>query len=243
MILRCLSLVTIASIAAAASASAQSLSDPKMPRLDVFGNKRPTLGYEGTPLAKKKNEPVVKKPKGQTEITALEATFEQKTHQAVFIGDVVVTDPEFVVHCDRLTAFLKTKEAAEGDAPKAAAAKPAAASPTPAKSKPEPESKGGGLDHAIAEAARGKEVLITQDKVEADGSITKNIGRGRKATYDSKTGDIILTGNPSVQQGINLCVAQSDDTVITLNRNGRMHVEGAHTTVIKDTNAADTTSR
>jgi lipopolysaccharide export system protein LptA len=236
MILRSITLATIASVAAAVSASAQSLEDPKMPRLDVFGGKRPTLGYEGTPLAKKKNEPVEQKPKGQTEIVALEATFDQKAHQAVFIGDVVVTDPEFVVHCDRMTAFLKHKDPPEAGAPKATAAK-APASPTP-KAKEEPESKGGGLDHAIAEAARGKEVLITQDKIEADGSITKNIGRGKKATYDSTTGDIVLTGNPSVQQGINLCVSQSDDTVMTLNRNGKMHVVGAHTTVIKDTAAA-----
>lgn len=243
MISRSLSLATILTFAAAAGASAQSLSDPKMPRLDVFGNKRPTLGYEGTPLAKKKAEPAEKKPKGETEITALEATFEQKNHQAVFIGEVVVIDPEFVVHCDRLTAFLKHKDEAGADSkatPKKEAATPAA---TPAKAKPEPESKGGGLERAIAEAARGKEILITQDKVEADGSITKNVGRGQKATYDATTGDIVLTGNPSVQQGINLCIAQSDETVITLNRAGRMHVVGPHTTKIKDSKSVDTTSR
>src|SRR5688500_9567446 len=44
-----------------------------------------------------------KKSKGPTEITALEATFDQKANLAVFIGDVVVKDPEFNVVCDKLT--------------------------------------------------------------------------------------------------------------------------------------------
>jgi len=228
---------TMAAVMAVAScAMAQSLDDQKLPRLDVFSGRRPTLGYEGTPLAKTKEKPE-KKPKGQTEITALEATFDQKTREAVFIGDVIVKDPEFTVACDRLTAFLKQQKekATNGEA-----AKPAPADPPPRKKDDTvPESKGGGLDHAIAEAAKGKEVLINQDKLEADGSITKNIGRAKKATYDAKTGDIVLTGSPSVQQGINLCVAQSEETVMTLNRNGRMRVEGPHKTVIKDTNSVE----
>ena len=37
----------------------------------------------------------LKKSKGPTEITALEATFDQKANLAVFIGDVIVKDPEF----------------------------------------------------------------------------------------------------------------------------------------------------
>lgn len=226
-----------------ATALGQAQEDSKLPRLDLFSGKRTPLGYENTPMAPaKKATPPPKKEKGQTEITALEATFDQKTRQAVFIGDVLVKDPEFNVNCDRLTAYLKNQK--EGAAPaKEAGAKPAtpAAKQTPA-AKEAPASQGGGLDHAIAESASGKQVLITQDKVEADGSITKNIGHGRKATYDAKSGDIVLTGNPSVQQGINLCVATSDETVMTLNRNGRMRVEGPHKTVIKDTASASSAS-
>lgn len=201
-------------------------SDQRLPRLDVFSGRggRPSLGYEGTALDPKKAPKAEKKAKGQTEITSLEATFDQRSRQAVFIGNVVVTDPEFSVNCDRLTAILKNtkKDAAAGDTANA------------------PEEKGGGLERAIAEAAAGKEVVIIQDKLESDGSITKNVGRGRKATYDAKTGDIVLSGSPSVQQGINLCVATSDETVMTLNRNGYNRVEGPNKTVIKDTNAADT---
>jgi len=228
-----------------ATALGQAQDDSKLPRLDLFSGKRTPLGYENTPLATpKKATPPPKKDKGQTEITALEATFDQKSRQAVFIGDVLVKDPEFNVNCDRLTAFLKNQKEAAPAPAKAAGAKPAtpAAKTTPA-AKEAPASQGGGLDHAIAESASGKQVLITQDKVEADGSITKNVGHSRKATYDAKSGDIVLTGNPSVQQGINLCVATADETVMTLNRNGQMRVNGPHKTVIKDTASANDNGR
>jgi len=226
MTTRTFSVAAAVVFAGASFALAQSLEEPRLPRLDVFSGKRTPLGYDGTPLARKEKE--VKKPKGETEITALEATFDQKTREAVFIGDVVVKDPEFTVTCDRLTAFLKQQK-------NGANAAPVAADPPPTNQPSAAEAKGGGLDHAIAEAAKGNEVIIQQDKFEADGTITKNIGRSKKATFDSKTGDIVLTGSPSVQQGINLCIAQSEDTVMTLNRNGRMKVEGPHTTKIKDT--------
>ena len=202
-----------------------------LPRHDLFGSgatPRKQLGYEGTPLAKEPKAP--KKAKGQTETTALEATFDQKERQAVFIGDVVVIDPEFkLTTCDRLTVFLK-KAKDEVDRP--------ANVPPPAESLNAPP-KGGGIDHAIAEASPGSQVTITQDKLEADGTITKNIGHGDKVTHDAKTGDIVLTGNPSVQQGINLCLATDQGTVMTLNRNGRMKVEGPHKTIIKDTQSAE----
>src|SRR5205814_9623910 len=54
--------------------------------------------------------PALKKEKGPTEIDALEATFDQRANEAVFIGDVVVIDPEFNVKCDKLTAHLKGAE-------------------------------------------------------------------------------------------------------------------------------------
>ena len=48
------------------------------------------------------------RPKGSTtEITAQkEATFSEKENQAVFIGDVKVKDPAFLLSADRLTVFL-----------------------------------------------------------------------------------------------------------------------------------------
>jgi len=233
-----------------AHAGAQT-SAPGLPRLDLFGSgggPRKQLGLEGTPLAKEPKPE--KKAKGQTEITALEATFDQKTREAVFIDNVVVIDPEFkLTTCDRLTAFLKkAKEDTDTPADQPASNQPGAkqppskqpaATPPPSKESLNSAPKGGGIDHAIAEAGTGKQVTITQDKLEADGTITKNIGHGDKVTYDAKTGDIVLTGNPSVQQGINLCVSLDAGTVMTLNRNGRMKVEGAHKTIIKDTSSTD----
>jgi hypothetical protein len=77
--------------------------------LDSSITPRKPLGYEGTPITAKRAEEPVKKGKGQTEITSLKATFEQKTMIAVFLEEVVVKDPEFNVNCDRLTAYRRGK--------------------------------------------------------------------------------------------------------------------------------------
>lgn len=172
--------------------------------------------------------PPEKKSKGPTEITALEATFDQKANLAVFIGDVVVKDPEFNVTCDRLTAHLKQDEKKK---PAGAAATPSAA---PKTDDAAPKKKGGGLEKAIAESTTDRRVVITQDKLEADGTMSHSIGKADKATYDATTGDIILTGSPEVLQNINKVVATDPSTVMTLNRDGRMRATGPHKTTIVD---------
>jgi lipopolysaccharide export system protein LptA len=228
-------LFLLAATLATAQTAPPKSQDDLLKTIDTFSGTRKPLGYEGTPLDPKKNvAPAAKKPKGQTDITASEATFDQKTREAVFLGNVVVKDPEFTVECDRLTAYLKKQKTA-GEPP---AANPPPANPPPGKT-PAAQPKGGGLERAIAEANPNKMVKITQEKTEADGSITINIGYARHVTYDSATGDIVLTGMPSVQQGINLCVAREEACVMTLNRNGKMSVKGDHTTTIKDTNSVD----
>ena len=175
-------------------------------------------------------KPALKKEKGPTEIDALEATFDQKANEAVFIGEVVVTDPEFNVKCDKLTAHLKGAE----KAPEAATGKwPKPTTPAPAA---EPKKKAGssGLRRAVAEANAGNRVFITQDKPDADGKPQHSIGEADKATYDAVTGDTVLTGTPKIQQGINLVIATAANTKITLNRDGHMRVEGPHKTIIVD---------
>jgi hypothetical protein len=149
----------------------------------------------------------------------------------VFLGDVVVKDPEFNVTCDRLIADLK--KAANG-ADKLAPDPPPAADPAK-----NPGAKGGGLEKAVAEANPGGVVVITQEKIESDGSISLNIGKSRKATYDAVTGNIVLTGMPSVQQGINVCSAKDENTVMILNRDGNMTVEGDSKTTINDSGSVD----
>lgn len=167
--------------------------------------------------------PKEKKSKGPTEITANEATFDQKANLAIFIGGVVVKDPEFNVTCDKLTAYLKSD-------PKTKPGADAAAKPDEAPAK----KKGGGLDKAIAESTGEQRVIIMQDKVEADGTISRSIGKADKATYDVVTGDIVLYGTPEVLQNINKVIATDAGTIMTLNRDGRMKASGPHKTTIVD---------
>jgi lipopolysaccharide export system protein LptA len=174
-------------------------------------------------------KPPVKKEKGPTEIDSLEATFDQKANEAVFIGDVVVTDPEFNVKCDKLTAYLKPAEKA-GPAAAGTAPKPG----TPAPAEPKKKGGGGGLRRAVAEANAGNRVIITQDKPDADGKTQHSVGQGDKATYDAVTGDIVLTGKPQIQQGFNLVIAAEESTVMTLNRDGHMKAKGLTKTIITD---------
>jgi hypothetical protein len=135
---RCWALVLAVQVGSLSAQTTTALdSEAELLRtLDAIGStsiKKGSLGYEGTPLAPAKAPKTEKKSKGETEITALEGTFDQKTREAVFIGDVVVVDPEFNVKCDRLTAFLKNEKeaAANPAAASAAAAKPATNSNVP----------------------------------------------------------------------------------------------------------------
>jgi lipopolysaccharide export system protein LptA len=191
------------------------------------------------PAAEKKEKSDEKKAKGPTEITALEATFDQKANVAVFLGSVIVKDPEFNVTCDKLTAHLKHDEKPT-TAPPGTVGK---TTPKPATPKPgeagAPPKKSGGLEKALAESTSDKRVVITQDKTEADGSITHSIGLSDKANYDAITGDIVLTGMPDVTQGVNRCIATDPSTVMTLNRDGHMHAVGPHRTIIVDKGDAD----
>lgn len=191
-----------------------------------------------------------KKAKGPTEITALEANFDQKANIAIFIGEVVVKDPEFNVICDKLTAYLKHEEkpkvkpggATATPKPGTPATSPRPATPSPASApngSATPAPKGGQLDHAIAVTTSDRRVIITQDKVEADGNITHSIGKGDRATYDANTGDVVLYGTPDAVQGTNHVQATDPATIITLNRDGRMKAVGPHKTTIVDTSRND----
>lgn len=215
-----------------AQAGAPRTQDELLKKIDSIGAtpKKQPLGFEGTPVEQAMAETPQKRAKGETMITAGEVTFDQMKRVAVFIKDVDVQHPEFTVLCDRLTAYLK-KEAnvAPADPP------PAAADPNAG-----PKSEGGGIDHVIAEANPGKMVKVTQKKLEADGSFSVNIGYARKVTYDEKTGDIVLSGNPSIQNGVNRQVAVEESAVMTLNRNGNMRTDqGRSRTIITDSTGLD----
>jgi hypothetical protein len=208
--------------------------------------------------------------KPPTEITATEATFDQKGNVAVFLINVFVKDPQFTVQCDKLTAFLKHEDATAPTGPKAAGGpnaspapkgaatpKPAVATPaaaTPKAGTPQPGAKPGtpapagavkkktGLDKAIAVTTSERRVIIIQDKVEADGSITHGIGLADRAEYFASNGDIFLYGMPDVTQGTNRCIATAPETWMKLNRDGRMEAHGPHRTIIVDTSDRDNPS-
>ena len=90
------------------------------------------------------------------------------------------------------------------------------------------------MQRAVAEANAGGRVIIVQDKKDADGVVQHSAGEADKATYDAVTGDIVLTGMPEIQQGINRVVATARVTVMTLNRDGHMNAKGPHKTIIVD---------
>ena len=219
---------------AGAAKRTPALSTPEPTRTEaratsVPASTRPLFAEQREEKAAEKPE---KKSKGPTEIVALEATFDQKAHIAVFIGQVVVTDPEFNVLCDKLTAYLKHDESPAGEV--APARLKAPTTPAPDAKPQDRKPMGGGLEKALCEADPGTMCTVTQDKKEADGSLSHSIGHGKKVHYDAVTGDITLYGKPDVLQGINTCVATDEGTIMILNRDGHMRVTGPHKTVISD---------
>ena len=77
-------------------------------------------------------------------------------------------------------------------------------------------------EKAIAEMTNGGRVLITQEKKnEADGTVTSSIGKADKAVYNATTGDITLTGNPEIRQGISKVVPAEEGVTLIINRDGR----------------------
>src|SRR5438094_6325473 len=75
------------------------------------------------------------------------------------------------------------------------------------------------LEKAIAEGNVG---LVRQRPNPSGGPPTLAIGRADKATYIAATGDVELRGTPRVQEGLNMHVATSPDTVMVINQNSQL---------------------
>ena len=169
-----------------------------------------------------------KRPAGATEITAREATFDNRTHEATFTGDVIVTDPEFGLSCEKLDVYLKKPvEKPIGD-------------PKP---KDDAES-GGGIDRAIAEV----NVIITMDKLDADKKKKRYIGRAKKAVFDNTSGILTLTGWPQIAESVSgslskQIVSREENCVIVIDRAGKIDVKGIHTSTLKEVAAPEPASR
>jgi lipopolysaccharide transport protein LptA len=85
------------------------------------------------------------------------------------------------------------------------------------------------LEKAIAEGNVG---LVRERPNPNGGSSTRAVGRADKATYTATTGDVELVGTPRVQEGPNLHVATSPDTVMVVSQNSQLRTHGPSRTEI-----------
>lgn len=140
------------------------------------------------------------RPKGaKTEITSqTEATFDNTSSIATFVGKVVVKDPQFNLFCDKLTVYLRADRK--------------------------------GIERAEAE---GKVVIVQENKNDK-GEDVKSVGRAGKAVFVPDSGDVTLTIWPQLQQGINNQVATDQNTVMILNRAGRLKTIGGSRVTLVD---------
>jgi lipopolysaccharide transport protein LptA len=87
-----------------------------------------------------------------------------------------------------------------------------------------------GLERAIAEGNVG----LVRDRPDPNGGPpTRAVGRADKATYTASTGDVELRGTPRVQEGPNMHVATSPDTVMIINQNSQLTTHGPSRTEIR----------
>ncbi len=98
------------------------------------------------------------------------------------------------------------------------------------------KAEGEGLERAIAEGHVG----VVRDKPDPKGGpAEKAVGLAEKAVYTSSDGNVVLTGSPRVQQGLDTHVATSPDTVMVLNQDGNLKTHGPSRTEIRQNAAKD----
>ena len=85
------------------------------------------------------------------------------------------------------------------------------------------------LERAVAEGNVG---LVRDRPDPKGGPPTRAVGRSDKATYTATTGDVELVGTPRVQEGPNLHVATSPDTVMVVSQNSQLRTHGPSRTEI-----------
>jgi lipopolysaccharide export system protein LptA len=174
------------------------------------------------PLAPESLAPEAQKGPKQAVITGETNFLDPANSVSTFEGNVKVRHPDFDMDCDRLEVFMKKQEKKAGAGP---TAPPGSTSnpKVPAPAKPEPaapaeEEQGSGIEKAIA---TGLKVIAVQHTPEGD-----KIGTGRKITYDGKTGDMVFTGMPTIQDGSRRIVATDPSTVLTITGAGKILTKG-----------------
>src|SRR5213596_2811987 len=86
------------------------------------------------------------------------------------------------------------------------------------------------LEKAMAEGNVG---LVRDRPDPKGGPPTRAVGRSDKATYTATTGDVELVGTPRVQEGPNMHVATSPDTVMVIGQNSQLSTHGPSRTEIR----------
>jgi len=86
-----------------------------------------------------------------------------------------------------------------------------------------------GLDKAVADGNVG----VVRDRPDPEGGPPQRaIGRSEHAVYTASDGNVELTGAPKVQQGTNIHVATSPQTVMVINQDGQLTTHGPSRTEI-----------
>ena len=86
------------------------------------------------------------------------------------------------------------------------------------------------LEKAVAEGNVG---LVRDRPDPSGGPPTRAVGRADKAVYTAATGNVELMGTPRVQEGLNMHVATSPDTVMIINQNSQLTTHGPSRTEIR----------
>ena len=87
-----------------------------------------------------------------------------------------------------------------------------------------------GLEKAVAD---GHVAVVRNRPDPKGGPPQQSIGLSDNAIYTTSDGIIQLRGNPRVQQGTNMHIATSPDTVMTLNQDGQLTTHGPSRTEIR----------
>lgn len=87
-----------------------------------------------------------------------------------------------------------------------------------------------GLEKAVADG----HVAVVRDKPDPKGGPPeRTIGLSDNAIYTTNDGVVQLMGNPRVQQGMNMHIASSPDTIMILNQEGQLTTRGPSRTEIR----------
>jgi lipopolysaccharide transport protein LptA len=87
-----------------------------------------------------------------------------------------------------------------------------------------------GLEKAVADGHVG----VVRDRPDPKGGPPqRSIGLSENAVYTTNDGNVQLTGNPRVQQGMNTHIATQPDTVMILNQEGQLTTRGPSRTEIR----------